>query len=652
MGGIRPCSADATCGSGVRARVLCGIATLIAVVSAISFACSGAAHARRTATPSTESNRDIKPSHRYSVEIGPSISLPTEGVPQQLWASAASDDPDRLLACTFEADSSKARMASAAYVSLDGGNTWMRTLVDSHSDWVSETACAAGGRGRAYFVAGVSDTSRGSMRHEWGSMEAYRSSDGGLSWGKPRRYPFIDWMALAVSKNASDERVYLFGNIQADGIGDAGAGGWREGREPMLASPDGLAFSAPVFPRNSPGADTQQAFPLGAAVLNDGRVVALFAEIPHTSFAVYSFDGSSYRLLSHVQMPAGVAPYGPLSAHMAIDRSGRFPGRLYAAIPAVEGDRPVLTLAHSDDGENWSSRVLLRRETELSPKEIEYFYAGVAVNPQGVVGIEWFSGSRCEFALSSDGGESVDDARTLGDCRPLGNTQSPAAAYLKTYNDRSPVKHPLQFSSDSLPGLTVQASTSALSSVQITADTAGRFHAFWAEARRDGIHTLTATIYTHRQKPNHVRFAQRQEITNRSLIYVQDEKFDSQTAHFSIDVAVRNIASTAIPYPRFLEVVADRSDCGRIKYLNPYGVSSQDKTIFQVAARPDRMQLFPRESSLPVRIEALVDGCQAARVSLVAEARALALKSTPLFPLAIRFRVWTAAPRLANPLGQ
>lgn len=644
MGGIRSCAADATCRSSVCAKILCGIATLIAIVSAVSFASPGGAHARSTATRLTASNRDLKPSHRYSVEIGPSISLPTEGVPQQLWASAASDDPDRLLACTFEADSSKARMASAVYVSLDEGNTWMRTLVDSHSDWVSETACAAGGRGRAYFVAGVSDTSRGSMRHEWGSMEAYRSSDGGLSWGKARRYPFIDWMALAVSKNASDERVYLFGNVQADGIGDAGAGGWREGREPMLASSDGLAFSAPMFPHNSPGADTQQAFPLGAAVFNDGRVLALFAEIPQTSFAVYSFDGSSYRVLSHVQMPAGVVPYGPLSAHMAIDRSGRFPGRLYAAIPAVEGDRPVLTLAYSDDGRNWNSRVLLRRGTELSQKEIEYFYAGVAVNPQGIVGIEWFSGSRCEFALSSDGGESIDDVRTLGDCQPHGNTQSSAAAYLKTYNDRSPVEHPLRFSSDSLPGLTVQASTSALSSVQITADTAGRFHAFWSEARRDGIHTLTATIYTHGHQPKNLRFAQRQEITNRSLIHVEDEKFDSQTARFSIDVAVRNIASTAIPYPRFLEVVADRSDCGRIKYLNPYGVSNQDRTIFRIAARPDRMQLFPGESSLPVRIEALVDGCQAARVSLFAEARVLALKSTPLFPLAIRFRVWTAAP--------
>ncbi len=93
------------------------------------------------------------PPGRQAVKVGPAITLPVQGLALQLFASAAPDDPDRLLICTFEEDIQHARHPSAAYVSLDAGNTWMRTLVDANSDWVSETSCAAGSNGRAYFVA-------------------------------------------------------------------------------------------------------------------------------------------------------------------------------------------------------------------------------------------------------------------------------------------------------------------------------------------------------------------------------------------------------------------------------------------------------------------------------------------------------------------
>lgn len=111
--------------------------------------------------------------------VGHPAVLPVVDMPKNVWASAAPDDPDRLLICAFEKDGEHAKHHSAAYLSLDGGASWMKTLDDTDSDWVSETSCAAGARGTAYFVGGASDTSAGDPRHESGTAEIFRSPDGG-----------------------------------------------------------------------------------------------------------------------------------------------------------------------------------------------------------------------------------------------------------------------------------------------------------------------------------------------------------------------------------------------------------------------------------------------------------------------------------------
>jgi hypothetical protein len=565
-----------------------------------------------------------------------------------LWASAAPDDPDRLVVCAFESDGEHAVFLSAAYVSLDAGNTWIRSLVDNHSDWVSETNCAAGTKGRAYFVAGVSDTSNGAMRHELGSSEAYRSWDGGLSWSAPRRYPFIDWMTLGVFSEDTEETVYLFGNIQADGIGDRGAGTWSKRGKPLLVSHDGLSFSLPVYPEDPTTPGAQDGFPLSVVSPGDGIVLALFAEIPKATFALYRSSGSRYERLSMIEMPAGVTAYGPLSAHMAMDRTGRFQGRLYAAIPAVEDGHPVLVLAHSaDGGRSWSARVLLRRARKMSRDEIEYFSAGVAVNQDGVVGVEWLPGMDCpEFAVSTDGGYSVSERHSLGNCTEAERGQEmrpfPTETFLKAYNDRSSLDHPLQYTPTALPGLTIQVSTATLASVQIDSDSAGRFHVFWSETDAAGLTTYTTTVSAARSSADRISLEGTKEVTNASLIRVERQSFEERSGKFSIDLSVQNAGPLAIPYPTILEAVSARSDCGKVSYLNAYGTSKQGTALFRISRRPDRNRLFPGESSIPVHLEVLATGCDGGNAPLVDNAKRQALERRAVFPLAIRFRVFSA----------
>jgi hypothetical protein len=624
---------------------------IVLAAIAISFPGSGHREAESAITQPLASLEDVIPrakAHaRFTMEVGPSIPLPVEGMPQQLWASASPDDPDRLLVCTFEADSAHARLPSAAYVSLDSGNSWMRTLVDTHSDWVSETTCAAGTEGRAYFLAGVSDTSLGPARHERGSAEFYRSSDGGLTWMAPRRYPFIDWMTLAIPSNGLDTPMYLFGNHQATGSGDAGAGEWLERPRPMLISADGLTFSSPQFPTEPESKGGKSAFPLAAVVLDDGSALALFAEIPNPKFSLYKSDPNGYRLLSTIEMPANVKPYGPLSAHMARDPSGHSPGKLYAAIPAVESNHPVLVLASSEDGgHSWQSSVVLRRTAEIARDRIEYFYAGVAVNEEGVVGIEWFRGFGCPlFAISTDGGRTIEDSRTLGTCPGDDVLPSAISAYMKIYNDRSPLHRHIDDQRDLAPGFTIHVTGATLASVEIAADKRGRFHAFWSEPGGEGTRTFTAMIQIGSSGKERHPLAETEELTERSLIRVLSETFDPSTATFSIDASVRAIGSTSMAYPAFLEVTGDRSDCGTIDYLNPSGLSEDGHTVFRVPRRPDRERLFPGEDSLPVHIEVRVLGCERGHTSLVESARKRAIEVQPFFPLSVRFHVHSAHPK-------
>jgi hypothetical protein len=575
--------------------------------------------------------------------VKPSIAIPSIGVPQQMLAFAAPDEPDRILVCTSESDPEHARLISAAYVSLDDGNTWMRTLLDDDSDWVSETACATGPKGVAYFAAGASDTLRGALNHSSGTAEIYRSYDGGLTWTEPRRYPFIDWMQLAIPQSSPAGTAYLFGNSQAAGEGDAGTGVWMDRHRLLRRSDVGATFSVPEFPNRPEAEVSEEGFPIAAVVLPNGNAVALFAELRTKTFALYEAGKNSYDLVSRVELPAEVEVYGALSAQMAYAREGKFSGRLYVTISVLEHRRPALVVAFSDDeGVHWKSSILLRGPTEMSETRITYLYSGIAVNPAGIVGIEWLAGSGCPiFAVSLDGGSSIADSTSLGACDE--SDQLPSLNFvmdqnLQAYNDRSEVGHPLAFSPSSAPGLSIRASANFLGAIQVAADAAGRFHAFWTEPGWRSIKTLTSTITVGKVSEAITFPLDAQDITTDAAVRIERQQFDPSSGTFDINMAIRNIGLTAIDYPRILQVVNDRSDCGHLQYLNALQGSAQP--WFRVPRRPDREQLFPGEDSLPVHITVRAHGCEVEKLSLFNEARSRAFRLRTLFPLALRFHVY------------
>jgi hypothetical protein len=584
--------------------------------------------------------RTASPELDVPIAVGPAIPLPIDGTVLQLWVSVAPDNPGRLLVCTFESDNAHARHISAAYVSLDAGGSWVRTLLDASSTWVSETSCASGSEGRAYFVASASDTSGGSPNHERGTTEAFRSLDGGLTWAVPRRYPFVDWTAVAAADGASisQRKVYLFGNSLANGFGDAGEGTWH-GRRAMLAvSDDGLHFNSPIFPVLAGDQEKTGYYPITALALQDGSILALFAKLKQprleSTYVLYQAEGADYGVLGAMKMPEGVHDIRFLAGQMAIDGRHGFPKRVYVAFTGVDHDRYALLLATSSDlGRTWVVRCLSHGPVAAANPERRSSFAAVAVNNQGIVGMEWLYPGGCPlFGVSADSGISLSASVRLGGCQegqdlPL----RPSSAKSQMWTITSP------------RGLSTFLDTSVPWSLKIAADVAGRFHLFWDEFDESGSFRLvTATAEAGfgaavASVPIDARTLT--ELDGKVTFSLMDEQFDPFTATFDIDLVAEN-SDARILYPSYLAVSGSGTDCGELVYLNPIAKLENGNALFKISENSGDTGLRPGEQSLPIHIQIRVPGCDNVQSSIVALARKPRPPGSSLFrPLGIQFRV-------------
>jgi len=568
-------------------------------------------------------------------EVTAAVPMPLSGTAEQVWASAAPDDADRLLVCTFENDGRQARHLSAAYVSLDGGNSWVQTLREEHSDWVSESSCISGQHGKAYFAAGVSDTSRGEPRHQSGTTEVYRSLDAGLHWETPHGLPFLDWTTLAIRNDESSakEDLFLFGHRIAGGMGDRGNGTWIEEVRTGLVSHDGgRSFSQPVYPPDHGESRRTGTFPVSAVVPSDGSVLILFAEgvdseATERGLALYRLDENGYRKISTIPLTTTFDHVEALGSQMARDRKGSHSGRLYVSFPAVRSGRAVLGLATSDDdGRTWRTSILLRGEERPSAGVSGFGVAGVAVNKDGIVGIEWFPQDGCPtFVISTDGGASATESNILGKCKDEDasmNLEAAAASKMTGWN--APSAEASAPSGGHLPGFTFRVDTSVLVSLHITADESGRFHVFWPEIERDGSTMLLTAIIENGSTTAREFFLNKEgDVTNHCAMKVTRQLFDASAGTFSIDAVIENVTDVTIAYPTMIEIQEDVSDCGKVRYLNPAGVSREGRAVFRVPAPLEVASLRPGDSTLPVHLQVQVEGCEASQGSLFERSRAM-----------------------------
>lgn len=582
------------------------------------------------------------------IEVGVPVSLPVDGVVRQLKVSSAPDNPDNILVCTFENDVEHSRETSAAYGSFDGGSSWTMTLRDASSLWVSETSCTLGQRGRAYFVASASNTTRGGMGHQEGTTDVFRSLDGGLTWMGPRKYPFMDWTSLALGQpdGEGNQKVFLFANHLATGFGDFGEGAWVDG-SPILAISEGnLRFGMPRVPDDGEG--LVAAFPISSLSTEDGRVLSLVERVRGGSAIpdaiINAWDGRTYKAIGKIELPSQLGSPSFLSGQMAMDRSRKFPGRLYVAFPAIEGDRNTLQLGISDDnGKSWSVHTMLRGDV-AGEAQRQSVFAAVAVNRDGVVGVEWLPPGGCpRFGISVDGGYSLADTIELSNCRVQKEREmlpSAVKAHLWTLN--ADLFH--EDRNDTGPGFStfVQGTTSL--DFHMVADAAGGFHMFWVEMKEDGSLQLLTTRAVVRDRTvgpqlKRLDLSATKNISKSTVINVLRNTFDPMTATFSLDLTVGSVDEPT-PFPTHLEVYTDHSECGNVTYLNPFGQSLNGHAVFRIGNPQPRVQLLPGQQTVPVHVDVRVPGCENLDGSLLDAGRKFRTPGKPLFsPLSVRFHV-------------
>jgi hypothetical protein len=548
------------------------------------------------------------------------VPIPVDGLPNWILASAAPDDANELLVCTFEADAETARRFSAAYSSFDNGNSWTRTLLDAKSAWVSETSCGLGPDRRAYFLAGVSGERLGENRHSYGTTEFYRSPDGGANWLQAHRYPFIDWATLAIVPSPTEDfdRLYLFGNNIARGIGDTGMGSPEPLRRPLLIAKDGISFEAPQYPPDQdPRGRPVGSFPLSTAVLENRTVLVLYARQPEPNapslqLSLYKVQGDKYDFVSTIAMPSSVSDYSALGTQLAFDGSRKHHGRLFVALDAGRAQNRVLLLATSDnEGQSWRVKILATADSALD--YVVDTHASVAVDRAGNVGILWQPKGNCpRFVISTDGGESVKQSLMMGSCQEQKDpSQLPrwlAQHTVSIYERSHSVKASMMDAGE--PGFTLFVLPSTTWTSQVATDAAGKFHVFWPEVQSDGTTALlTSKIGMRLESPAVDPRSDLQDISSRAFVKIVRQSFDAKSSVFHMDVAVENISSANIPYPSMLKIYSGKTDCGSLRYVSPVSMLPQNGLVLHIPQIGNGPYLNPGQKTLPLHLELRIEGC-------------------------------------------
>ena len=508
---------------------------------------------------------------------------------------AADPQSDKnLIVCGFRTNQ---RMGSAyegyVYQSSDGGRTWGEALVVANSQWVSEESCAFGPIHRAYFVAGVSDTSHGVPLHEYGNMRLYRSVDGGKTWRTIQVSPFMDWTAMAVDATNGPQRGTLY--IFADSVA-AVTGGWRyadrsvvlavrrELPEPKFSVTNGNSSTAT-------GGKAAVRFPVGSGVLAEGTVLAAFSgereasdSISGKKTTLFSVEVAISRdgggTLTKTSVYEHTVP--PVLAGLAVNQTT---DAIYICWAPSYGEHvegkmmdkvaSKLMLATSfDKGKTWTVSPVTA--PQYGPLDVSAEPPSLAVNKDGVLGFMWYGKSwdRVYFGPSFDGGHSLAQVILLTPAMPAGLTRSGELAderrlfvYPPAWNASSHRLEPLRILGFGSNPRGVPFGNA------LVADASGAFHPIWNEVDNGESHLWTRTLALQTPDKRSLTLAGLVDISDRLVSHISNVRYDHLESLVAFDLTLANKSEPTIGGPLLVVVTspsgqfdfsADNADNGRL----------------------------------------------------------------------------------------
>ena len=507
-----------------------------------------------------------------SLVVGPRtpINPPNVGYHGEVMAAADPQSSDNLIVCGYRANQRRGTgYEGYVYQSGDGGESWREVLVDASSQWVSEESCAFGSANQAYFITGVSETSRGEPLHEYGNMYLYRSADGGRSWRTIQIGPFMDWTSLAVDTGQGPRRntLYLF----ADSVASA-KGGWLYAeRSAILAvrrELPKLTFSITNgnFSVETGGKSTAR-LPVGSVVLSDGSVLTVFSGYGEssslasgkntTTFSVdvgISRDGG--KTLTRTPVYEGSIPsdLGGLAVNPATDEvyicwTPQYGEPVESRMMDHEESNLVLATSR-DKGQTWSVGAVktpLNRSLDVSPGT-----ASLAVNKNGVLGFMWYGKDwdRVYFGVSFDGGESIAKVITLTPSLPGEVRATQPLADERRLMVYPPVWNNSQRRLEPVKVLAFGPSPRGVPfGNALVADAAGIFHPIWSEVNNGESHLWTRTVSLEASRPNLLIPTGLTDISDAVGTGITNVRYDRLGSLIAFDLTVTNKSESVIAAP-------------------------------------------------------------------------------------------------------
>lgn len=406
----------------------------------------------------------------------------------------------RLLACSMMLPSN-GNTNSAAYVSTDGGMTWMAPVV-ADEPWANDPSCGYGPDGTAYFIAKTA-TRNPRTSSDWDVLNIRRSGDGGHTWELFPGVPANDRPFMAVDTTMGPYRGRLYAAFNHHVHGENGGHTPDDFRNTirLATSIDGGRSFRHSYDRvlmDQGGEFTASSIVGAVAVLSDGTVAVLHEH------ALMSARGSTTSKLRTVRSwlqlflsrdggqtlePArkiadiGASTYNKANTRagngaMAVDAGdGGLKDQIYVVwTDAASGRSEVMFSRSGDRGATWSAPRSISDDQKSSEPGAgpDDFMLAIAVNPAGVIGVQWYDRRDApnnrdyyvRFTASLDGGETWQPSVRVSEFPNAESANKQGRGFLLTGGDTA----------------------------GLAADNAGVFHSLWIDNRTGVQQVWTAAV--------------------------------------------------------------------------------------------------------------------------------------------------------------
>jgi len=513
------------------------------------------------------------------IVIGPNVLVSRDGdvAHCETMVVANPKDPKNLIGTSITLTRPDGGATNKAYVSADGGSTWQDVGFDEGEQGGGDPQVGFGASGTAYFT-GISFTN---------GIYFCRSEDGGKTWSKPMTVGRGDHEMLVTDYTTGPYagRVYIAEETDQKGSNELEDLIMRRRVVLFRSSDDGRSFVGPIEVAVGDGRGLAAYNPL---VLSDGTLF-----LPMSSYPNYAKekDAATWKALFSLSKDGGVTftpkraigeiYFGGVAKMRDQQKSGRIDqiggptfaadtstnsklrDRLYAAWTELQGDRFRLLLTHSNDrGATWSKP---KPVDPGAPADASQFQQMVAVNPDGVLGVFFYSteGFRerdkfdVYFTASLDGGQTF-----LPKARVSSQTSHPYGA-----GNLRPGPFVMKER-----GMTIVYTTSGISRwpdggdyIGMAADSDGAFHPFWADGRSGTYQLYTASIRLKGDAAAKAPEVEKASLTDRVTLTFDPIQYDPAKLEVLLPVRLKNTSKQTL-YPPFVVEIKE--------VAHPYTVKS------------------------------------------------------------------------------